>query len=197
MITRNCTKEQLRQALESVNERYQGNIKFKTLEPKGKNFSFTLTVKDSKAMGGKIGHNGRRIAAACWHVHGHFFEELFKFAPDAKVLSRMAGTWITKMSGNWQDRNIGSMMYPLMFSQACDCNKKAQEAIDSMIPGRIQFRTLSKAMIMNCPACIFDPDHYKADGTCLCYDLAHQANLKAERKARTEKLLKSQKKGRK
>jgi hypothetical protein len=28
---------------------------------------------------------------------------------------------IDTSGGNWQDRNIGSSMYPLYFSEACDC----------------------------------------------------------------------------
>jgi hypothetical protein len=53
-------------------------------------------------------------------------------------------------------------------------------------------RYLSHETIAKCPLCIFDPDHYKADGTCLCFDKEHQDKLRADRKARREKILAAQ-----
>ncbi len=47
--------------------------------------------------------------------------------------------------------------------------------------------------IRKCPHCIMVPKHYKADGTCLCFDQVHQAILKNQRAKRTEKLLANQK----
>lgn len=44
-------------------------------------------------------------------------------------------------------------------------------------------------MIKKCPICSFDPDHYKADGTCLCFDEGHQDKLKQERLERRAKTL--------
>jgi len=54
---------------------------------------------------------------------------------------------------------------------------------------------MKQAMIMKCPSFIMAPEHYKADGTCLCFDQEHQARLKSARKARTEKLLAAQRGG--
>uniref|UniRef100_A0A6M3LNT3 Uncharacterized protein n=1 Tax=viral metagenome TaxID=1070528 RepID=A0A6M3LNT3_9ZZZZ len=54
---------------------------------------------------------------------------------------------------------------------------------------------MKRAMIMKCPSLIMAPEHYKADGSCLCFDQAHQARLKTARKARTEKLLAAQRGG--
>ena len=48
-------------------------------------------------------------------------------------------------------------------------------------------RYLSHATIAKCPLCIFGPDHYKPDGTCLCFDKKHQDKKKAKRIARREK----------
>lgn len=56
---------------------------------------------------------------------------------------------------------------------------------------------LPGAWLEKCPHCILLPEHYKPDGSCLCYDEDHQAMLAKERKERTAKLLKSQTKGRK
>lgn len=55
-------------------------------------------------------------------------------------------------------------------------------------------RKISQATIAKCPIFSFDPDHYLPNGSCLCYDKAHQARLRQERKDRTKALLKAQKK---
>jgi len=138
MKTKNCTRENLQAALNIVNQKYEGNIKFKSIEPKGKQFQFTLTVIDSKKPGHRRGFpeykdmfsrnpvkvkDGKRLAAACWHVHGDFFDALFEVNPKAGVFSAK-GNWITIHGGNWQDWNIGSNMFPLYFSEACDCNRE-------------------------------------------------------------------------
>ena len=120
MEFRNCTQDDLQAALVKVNEKYGGNVIWnRSPERVGRRFRATLKVASSKGAGARRSHSGRRLASACWHAHGHFFEALFSIAPEAVVKS--AGNMITRQSGNWQDSNIGSMMQPLMYSRACDC----------------------------------------------------------------------------
>lgn len=128
MIAKNTTRDQLEQALKAINapDQYAGNITWRrapeVMNNAGDRFRFTLRAVDSRGKGGRISHNGRRIGqSACWHAHGYFFEELFKVAPEAVILA--GSKTITKDAGNWEDRNIGSMMQPMMYSDACDCNK--------------------------------------------------------------------------
>lgn len=113
---------EMKRALDDTNKRYKGNLAFRYLVPDGRGVSFTLTVKDSKALGHRRGQSGKRLACACWHGHGDFFESVFKIVPAARIVSRSMGVTITKHGGNWQDKNIGSIMYPLFYSEACDCN---------------------------------------------------------------------------
>jgi hypothetical protein len=122
MDARYTNISELEKALNLVNERYKGNITFKKLEPKGKRVNFTLTVNNTKDPGYRRGFQGRKVSAACWHAHGHFFECLFQVNPKAEVFSRWTGHWITQHGGNWQDKNIGSLYRPLEYSAACDCN---------------------------------------------------------------------------
>ena len=116
-----ATAEDLREALKAVNELYNDNIMFKRLDGK----IFTLRVKDSKGAGARRGYNftksgeRRRLISACWHVHGDFFEALFKVNPRAVV--HAGRRKITAEGGNWQDWNIGSLITPLYHSEACDC----------------------------------------------------------------------------
>lgn len=121
MIASNIYDGELEDALKAVNERYAGNIQFKRIEKIGaRRWRFTLRVRLSKEPGHRRGFSGRRMTAACWHVHGHFFDALLKLNPETRIYSSGAG-WITSRGGNWQDRNIGSQAHPMFFSEACDC----------------------------------------------------------------------------
>lgn len=68
----------------------------------------------------------RRVHAACWHAYRDVLTELFERYPDARVSTAFA-----KYNGKagflaeYPDtayRNIGSMVYPVYASDACDCN---------------------------------------------------------------------------
>ena len=121
MIIR-ATKQELEQALAKVNERYDNNITWNTFEQlnqSGTRFRVTLRVKDSKGKGHKNGYSGRRTINACWHVHGYFFEALLAINPD--IVIKTAGRTVDKNGGNWEDWNIGSLMCPRYFSEACEC----------------------------------------------------------------------------
>jgi len=124
MLAGNVTVGELDKALEKTNERYEGNLIWKrSPERVGRRFRFTLTVKTSKGKGGRRGHSGRRIAAACYHAHGDFFDNLLEIQPEAFVL--VAGAKGQKRididGGNWEDYNLGSNWRPLYASEACDC----------------------------------------------------------------------------
>ena len=129
MKVKNTTTTTMRDALKLVNKCYDGNIVFKTLESVGRQLSFTLTVNDSGGKGARHSTypnakgNYRRIAAACWHVHGYFFEALLELNPNAVIRSSGPdGPIVIDVDGgNWQDRNIGSMMQPMLYSEACYC----------------------------------------------------------------------------
>ena len=119
MKVKNATKEQLSQALDNVNKRFDGNINIDISKKIGNFLQFRLGVESSKAPGARRSPSGRRIAAACWHAHGFFFEELFEIAPMAEV--RALDRIITVDGGNWIDWNIGSVYAPCRFSTACEC----------------------------------------------------------------------------
>jgi len=122
MIAKNCTIDDLKKALDKVNKDFNDNVMFNRYpEVVLKNqIRFTLRVKDSKGPGHRIGYYKRqKLTSACWHVHGKFFEYLFEINPDAVIIS--AGKKVTNYNGNWEDWNIGSLMNPFYFSEACDC----------------------------------------------------------------------------
>jgi predicted ester cyclase len=126
MIIKNVTKSQLYATLNLINEKYDNNVDFNRFEQLSETrFRVTLRVKDSKKAGHRLGFsvtskgNHRRLTSACWHVHGDFFEQLLYINSNAVI--RTASGIIDKNGGNWIDRNIGSLMNPLMYSEACEC----------------------------------------------------------------------------
>jgi hypothetical protein len=156
MRIKNVTGEQMRQALEAVNQKYKGNILFKRFEPAGRVIHFTLTVRDAAAPGGRRGHHrNRRVKAACWHVHGDFYDAIIELEPRAVIYTRgyvekpgsrggrsrmNEGEKITKDGGNWQDWNAGSMIEPRAMSDMCDCGleqKQRDHETAGWLPGNV------------------------------------------------------------
>ena len=50
-------------------------------------------------------------------------------------------------------------------------------------------RIIKQSDIRKCPSFIMVPEHYKADGTCLCFDKGEQDRIVKERLARRAKTL--------
>lgn len=126
MYLTNGTIQDLQNALNVINENYENNIVFKRLEQISKNrVLFTLTVRDSSKPGARRGlqfnKNGERkkLAAACWHAHGDFYDAVFNINSNAVITS--LGKKITVNRGNWIDWNAGSLYNPVYMSELCDC----------------------------------------------------------------------------
>jgi hypothetical protein len=123
----NFTREQLEAALDVINVRYAGNIRLIHGTETSRWRRFTLRVNSSRGLGSKISmtsFHDRRTAAACWHVHGDFFDALWNleggrvgaYYIETGKLGRMRGP-----CDNWQDYDIGSQFRPVMYSQSCGC----------------------------------------------------------------------------
>lgn len=126
MMIRNIDRTQLREALDQTNEEFADNIRFKRMDAAGctrqhqPKFLVTLTVNSSRGPGAKVtydpwNHRTRHIAAACWHAHRSFFSHL----PDGVEVQSIFGTW--HKGEPYHDQNIGSQMYPMQASDACEC----------------------------------------------------------------------------
>ena len=112
-------------AMRQTNSQYKRNIEFERFEPIRNGFNFTLRVKSSKGLGHRLGFTGRNMAKACWHVHRDFMKNIFKLRPDATIVSCHAvydgiGDFEAKFSDTGY-ANIGSIMSPLQFQDACEC----------------------------------------------------------------------------
>ena len=121
-------------ALEATNKDYSDNIDFRSIKWKansrggGSTYQFTLTVKSSKGPGHRTSPSHwrpeRKIKAACWHVHGAFFDHLLAINPEAVIESHWgrAKIRITRRGGNWTDLDVGSWMFPSYLSDCCECH---------------------------------------------------------------------------
>jgi len=142
MIIKNVTINDLERALKIVNLKYNDNIIWNRFEQLGpKRFAVTLRVKDSRGPGHRIGHSGRRLIYACWHAHGDFFDALLSVNIETVIMT--ANRTISKYGGNWIDWNIGSIMRPLMYSEACDCFKETKEIIKQSLGPNVSIRARS------------------------------------------------------
>ena len=135
MLAKNTTIEQLEKALQTINQRYDNNVCWnRAPERIGKQLRFTLRVKSSKGRGAKLSYsaysNTRRTCSACWHVHGDFFDTLLDIEPSAVISSHVSMRPIKiykdsagVVQGNWKDWNIGSLAYPIDYSESCLCDE--------------------------------------------------------------------------
>lgn len=126
MIIIGAELKDIKAALDKVNQEYKGNVEFNRY-PESLGFTrdgrpkmrLTLRVNDSHGAGARLSHQGRRMVAACWHVHGRFFMAL----PASCTIK--AGPLTLTPASPWHDMNIGSQVQPLYYSEACGCGGQA------------------------------------------------------------------------
>ena len=130
MKIKNCTQDNLLKALDIVNKKYNDNIKFKYIEQlSDKLFKLRLSICDSHSTGTKIGYRGRRVTAACWHVHGNFFDALLKENPQITITVGGLPTIKVKdgkVINNWIDYGGGCGLYPSYASEECNCESNKE-----------------------------------------------------------------------
>jgi hypothetical protein len=117
-------------------------------------------------------HEGRRVAAVCWHGHRDFMLALYARDPEARIKTAWADYRgvrdFAEKFGNTGYRNVGSLMYPMFAKDICTCSWGDWD-VDSGIGGSYAVQ-MPQSMIGGCPFVIFQPDHYRADGSCKCDD---------------------------
>lgn len=136
MIIKNVSELDLKRAIAIVNEKYEDNIEI-FIESRGKNLKVNLRVKNANKKNGSIA--GRKLnqsqfmgytkgakanGSACWHVHGDFFDTLLDINPKAIIETSLSAIYKNEYGltvGNWEDKNIGSLMNPVLYSECCEC----------------------------------------------------------------------------
>jgi hypothetical protein len=138
MVTRKATEAQVYAALEQANKAYAGNLVIRggiyqggIRSVGGTGLRFSLTVKSSKGEGARL--NTRRtghLSAACWHAYRDFLAALFTECSEATVHTAQAhyngaADFLDKFPDTG-DTNIGSMMEPCCYIDACDCEPRGR-----------------------------------------------------------------------
>ncbi len=107
---------------------YCENLEFNREPEKQGNFIFfTLRTKESAKPGHRRSHSGRLGYTACWHVYRDVFEEILHMHTEAIIVTchaRYEGVddFLIKFPATGLV-NVGSMAYPLLFQDACDCGE--------------------------------------------------------------------------
>lgn len=125
------TQKIVEKAIEQVSKKYDYNIGLrwgydtKPTNKKGTSFNIRLVAKSYGNPGYRRTFSGKRNQSACWHVCGDFFDAILDLDPGAIIYSGHLKIYEDRHGhgrlNNWQDWNIGSLMQPLYFSEACDC----------------------------------------------------------------------------
>lgn len=100
MLIKKVTRQDLENALEEVNQLYDGNVKFNELRysDREKGFRLTLRANDSKLEPAKRSdHSGRRTNSVSYVAHGQFFDAL---PPAARIVTTRNGERITVSPGD-------------------------------------------------------------------------------------------------
>jgi hypothetical protein len=115
--------ENVQQAIETINERYDGNVRFElTRIEYGRKVDTVigvLRVNDSKGKGARRSHSGRRTTSACLHAHGYFFDAL----PEGTPISTANATLTAGQDWGNIDPQVGSLYNPVYMSELCDCSE--------------------------------------------------------------------------
>jgi len=153
----------------------------------GRAWNFRLALGDEKREGyrkynrtsASMFHEGRKVAAVCWHGHRDFMRALYAEDPEARIKSAVADYRgrqdFEESFGSTGFRNVGSMMYPQFAKDVCSCSYDEWDT-DGTIDGSYSV-TMPQAVPLACPFVIFDVEHYRADGTCKCDDPAERDKM--------------------
>lgn len=141
MIVSGVTPAQFIEAVEKAGAHYDGNLRaeigreFTRKDGSCQRFTARVVLRhtgfqlygkgDDLAPGQRRSWQGRRINAACWHAYRDALQELFNTEPDAKVSTAFAKYHGAEQfsekfpATGWA--NIGSMVQPVQYREACDC----------------------------------------------------------------------------
>lgn len=124
MQIRGLTEQQLETAATDV------GVCLVNVRRAGRGFAFTLGLTGE--LWRRRGHSGRKVAAVCYHGHAAFMQRVFDANPEAVIISAMSRFDGVRDFQNRAcligERNIGSLMRPLEYNAACDCEGALREA---------------------------------------------------------------------
>ena len=120
----------LRSIVNVVSQDYDKNVVFKKEpEKSGNAINFSLRILDCNKIGSRRSNTGRKIPAACWHVHRDIMELIFLWNPSARLQSILADyrgekDFLEKFAATGST-NLGSNAKPIRADRACNCEVHA------------------------------------------------------------------------
>jgi|SRR5579864_3257581 len=125
-IQTTLTEKDLRKISENLNIVVQISKSWITRQKKN-GFTFTLSLGSSRRFQ-RVGNTGRKVFAVCYHGHYDFMKAVYDKDPNARIVSSMAKyeniESFELQAPELAYRNIGSIIEPLEYSQACLCLEK-------------------------------------------------------------------------
>ena len=109
-----ATELTVKKAIELVNKEKGYFISLNRCDQQGKYFNFTLKAETGKP-GARYSHSGRHLPSASWHAHGYVIDKIFELQPESIIYS--LGEKFNVNTWYWQDKNVGSIMNPVQFSE--------------------------------------------------------------------------------
>ena len=107
-----ATRQQVADAIASVNTERGYEIKLNRNDQQGKWFNFTLKTRGG-IPGARTSWSGRNLPSASWHAHGYVMDKIFELNPDAVIVSLGKKLYA---GFEWEDTQIGSRANPVYFS---------------------------------------------------------------------------------
>jgi hypothetical protein len=135
--------------------------------------------------------------AVCFHGHWRFMVSIFKLNPEAVIRTCRAAYLgvedFHRKASRTGEGNVGSMMRPMRYSEACACTDEDADTDPPVTFGTLNppaepggkatlsnVRTLKHSDLARCPFTIFVASHYREDGTCKCNDPEERERMKRE-----------------
>jgi len=91
------------------------------------NTSYRFGIRPIDGKFQRVSPSGRKVHAVCWHGHLEFMRNLYRTNATAKFRTAMNNydslADLESNKGNAYHRNIGSMIYPMYYGDACECWK--------------------------------------------------------------------------
>lgn len=145
----------------------------------GRGWRFRLRLADLPRNGPpyvRVGRHGL-IAAVCWHGFRDFLRYVFERYPEAVAITAIARyegkAGFERDYPATGDRNIGSVICPVLYRDACRCSDTVRGGDRGDRDVRFSVRTLKQSHLLACPHVIIAAEHYREDGTCRCDDPTH------------------------
>lgn len=130
MYIKGINSHQLDLAIRAVNDKFNAHVTTEYTTNTRKGVKAKLRVETNKSVFHRLAQsltslgNRKKIVSLCWHGFGHVFREVFTINPLAKIrTAQIVYKDVSAFNNNFYstDRNIGSEIYPLLYSEACEC----------------------------------------------------------------------------